>query len=258
FAQLRDAKKWPYFYFVERRLLDACSAVVYSSECEQRHTIAAARHRTSEIVIPDFFEAEPALPDIRGVVADEVRFSFMAAIAPRKGSLPLVEGFVEFARAIGPGEKVRLVVAGFVRRGSEAYHARELAIAARAPANAAIEFIGPVKDADRASFYRDTDVFLVPSVFESFGLTVLEGVAAGCAEITGPELGVLEYLPADSGLTIAQAISPAAIAEALRVRYELARSQRRSEREATRTRAASAIADLNGLAKARWLELLSG
>jgi glycosyltransferase involved in cell wall biosynthesis len=231
--------------------------MVFSSECEQRHTVRPARNRTREVVIPDLFEADRPLLDGMEPAAVETRFGFMAEIAPRKGLVPLIRGFVEFASALGPKDRLRLTVGGSVRRGAEAYFAEARALAAKAPEYAPIEFIGAVSHADRSAFYCATDIFLVPSHFESFGLTVLEGLTAGCAEVVGPHVGVLEFLPADSGLEIARKVSPAAIATALRAQFERVQGQRRSDRTAAASGACEAIAKMNSLATDRWLALLA-
>lgn len=258
FARFRDIKKWPYFFLIERGILDASSAVVLSSRCEQRNQIAAARGRSRELVIPDFFVAPPALARApREGAPAEVRFSFMAEIAPRKGLLQLVQAFRILADNPELTVPVRLVIGGSIRKGSEDYVEQAKALIAAMPAKASVEITGPVRHGDRPVFYRDTDVFLVPSLFESYGLTVLESLAAGCATITGPELGVLEFLPPHDRLGVASSVTPEDIAVQLLRQYKLALDPGAKTREETVAYAAGAIDALNAQALESWTTLLN-
>jgi glycosyltransferase involved in cell wall biosynthesis len=256
FSRPRDLKKWPYLYSIERPVIDACSAAVFSSKCEQRRTIRAVRNRTREVVIPDFFSAPEPVSPRRDGARREVRFGFLAEISPRKGLVPLVEAFVRFAARPGFDHPVRLSIGGAARAGSEAYAARARELARRAPPHAPIDFLGPVPHDGRPSFYAATDVFLAPSLFESYGLTVLEALAAGCAEIAAPELGVLEYLPRHEQLTIARSARPEDLADALATQFDNIVTSRRSRREETCAYARNAIEELNARAMEQWMELM--
>jgi len=259
FSRLRDIKKWPYFFLIERGILHASTGVVLSSRCEQRNQIAAARGLSREVVIPDFFIAPAALARTPSEAPPaEVRFSFMAEISPRKGLLPLVQAFRLLADSPELTVPVRLVIGGSIRKGSEAYVEQARSVFAEMPAKASVEIIGPVRHGDRPVFYRDTDVFLVPSLFESYGLTVLEALAAGCATITGPELGVLEFLPSHDRLSVAESVRPEDIAVQLLRQYKLALVRGGVSREETVAYAAGAIDAINAQALDSWTALLNG
>lgn len=249
---MRDLKKWPYLFLIERRLIGAAKATVYSSVCEQRHTVHMARNLSEEHIIPDFFAAGASEPAPQGDDT-ELRFGFLAEISPRKGLVPLVDAFVRFTRSVAGDRRYCLRVGGSVRKGCEGYAAQARELAQRAPANAQIDFLGPIDHASRARFYAETDVMLVPSLFESYGLTVLEGLAAGCAMVAGPQIGALEYLPDNQRLCVARSIEPDDLAEAL---ASQARTFDSSQRLPTGDYAARSIDALNRLALDRWNTLL--
>lgn len=57
-----------------------------------------------------------------------------------------------------------------------------------------IQFIGPVQDVDLPALYSGADLFVFPSIYEGFGLPVLEAMASGTAVICSntsslPEVG---------------------------------------------------------------------
>jgi glycosyltransferase involved in cell wall biosynthesis len=258
FSRPRDLKKWPYLFLQERRIIDASTAVVFSSKCEQLNTVAPARRRTREVIIPDLFQAAPQLPRTAQASAPhEIRFAFMAEISPRKALVPLMRAFRILATDPELTVPVRLVVGGSIRKGSEAYEQEARALAEGLPASAAVDFVGPVAHGARPEFYRDTDVFLVPSLFESYGLTVLEALAAGCATVCGPNLGVLEVLPPHPRLGIAAAVEPEALAVELKRQYRLALQQDEATRAATAAYCQQALSVMNARALDSWLELFA-
>jgi len=56
-------------------------------------------------------------------------------------------------------------------------------------------FTGFVSEKELGSYYRDADVFVLPSLHEPFGITVLESLLSGTPAIVSEGAGVLERLP---------------------------------------------------------------
>ena len=120
FELRKSVKKKAYFLAVERGFLDASSGVIFSSAAERAETIAGARGRRPEHVIPDFV-AHPRqeMRSGRHGGRQGVTFGFLAEIAPRKGLMRLVEAFVDWSRESHLQDSVRLIVGGAPRPGSE-------------------------------------------------------------------------------------------------------------------------------------------
>ena len=78
-----------------------------------------------------------------------------------------------------------------------------------------VEFLRPVAHHDRAKFYRDTDIFVATSRFESFGLTVLEALHSGCVTLTGRSLGVLEFEAENPDLVVCNGLTENDIVDGL-------------------------------------------
>jgi glycosyltransferase involved in cell wall biosynthesis len=262
FARLRDIKKFPYFGLVERHFLNASDGIVFSSELERDHTIGPARNRAPEHVIPDFFMSDDpkgAGPPSDAILPDDkpaVTCSFLAEVAPRKGLLPLVNGFVSWARRHAPARKARLLVGGRARPGSEFYYAQAQEVCRRQGGAVEIEFLGPVPHGERPRFYAATDLMIISSRFESFGLTVLEGMSAGCAILSTPDIGVLEYLPPHDRLFVAEGAKAVDLEHGLE--RALAHVSPRDEvgRARTQRYAADAVAAINSRAARSWSALL--
>ncbi len=101
-------------------------------------------------------------------------------ISPRKNHIRLIQAFERVQeRSQSPLE---LVVAGYMRTAiPELEHM--LQDVARRRENVKITFVGYVPDSEVLSLYAQADVFVYPSLYEGFGLPVLEAMACGCPVI---------------------------------------------------------------------------
>jgi len=121
---------------------------------------------------------------------------FVGTVQPRKNLRRLIEAFSMItgpARALhGPGleGRLQLVIAG--RPGwlfDDIYSApRDFGVEDR------VLFLGHVSDKDLSSLYRGAICFCLPSLYEGFGLPVLEAMASGVPVVTAnisslPEVG---------------------------------------------------------------------
>jgi glycosyltransferase involved in cell wall biosynthesis len=262
FARPRDIKKFPYFALVERHFLKASDGIVFSSQAEREQTIGWARHHPAEHVVPDFFTSDnPAagpFPADQTLAEREpvITCSFLAEVTPRKGLLPLVNGFVAWARRHTPATKVRLLVGGRPRRGSESYYAQAQEVCRREGGAVEVEFLGPVPHGDRPLFYAETDLMIISSRFESFGLTVLEALSAGCAVLSTPDIGALQFLPPHDRLFVTEGAKAADLEHGLERALLQVSASDRVGRARTQRYAADAVAAINRRAAQSWSALL--
>ncbi len=130
---------------------------------------------------------------------------------------------------------VRFVVAGTGTAESELKRqARRLGLAGHGM------FLGWVGDDMLHSLYRVSDLCIVPSIYEPFGLVALEAMASGCLCVVADTGGLREVVPVDGTVGLR---FPSRDATALRGRAG-ARPHRRRRAPATRRRGPRARARL--------------
>ena len=162
------------------RFLQAADAVIAVSECTKRDAVRL--YGLEEVEIPVIYEGvnrgfRPALPAAIAVARQKYSLpdSFLlcvGTIEPRKNLTSLLEAY----RALmGRGVESRLVIVGkkgwlyegFFRR------LRELGLEDK------VIFPGFVADEDLPALYSAADLFVLPSLYEGFGLPLLEAMACG-------------------------------------------------------------------------------
>jgi hypothetical protein len=249
----RALKKRPYFALIERPFAARADAIVYSSTAEMGETSRLAGCTAAKAIIPDFFEWTPPA-GATGPDGGSLTLGFLGEISPRKGLLPFVRSLLAWADGRAFERPVRLIVGGRPRVGAEGYY-EEVRRLCRDAHGLGIDFAGPIRQDERDTFYGKVDVFFAPSLFESYGLTVLEAAGAGCAVICGPNLGVLEQLPPTVDVAVLGDLSAGALGGALDRCVAMA-PRTGVERLAAAARAKGAIEEINARAARAWLDLL--
>lgn len=111
----------------------------------------------------------------------------VARLYPRK-NVGAVIGLIPGLRSRFPGLRLRIVGDGI-----EGSRLRELARSL--PGGDAVVFEGEVDDPERMAFYyRNADLFCLPSLFETFGFVFLEAMATGLPVVSGNRGGAGEVV----------------------------------------------------------------
>ncbi|MFM1831674.1 MAG: hypothetical protein RLZZ558_2014 [Planctomycetota bacterium] len=121
-----------------------------------------------------------------GIGADEFVVLFVGMNFGPKGLAPLMEGFAEFRR-LQPGKSSRLLVVG---RGPVPEFQRRAAVLG---IGKDVIFAGP-QATGIERYYSAADVFALLSEFETFGMVVLEAMAAGLPVIVSDRMGVRDLV----------------------------------------------------------------
>ena len=199
---LRSAAHRAFFGF-QMSLSRRADAVITVSETSKRDLVSIGRFRASKIAVI----GEGVDGDYRSAAADVPSpgtapyLLAMGAGEPRKNVARVIEGFLRVADRIPH----RLVLVGAPWRGRTAI----------VPPSAAgrVEDRGAVTNAQLRALYRGATAFIYPSLYEGFGLPVLEAMASGTPVITSRE-GSLEEVAKDAALYV-DPRDPSAIGDAI-------------------------------------------
>lgn len=119
----------------------------------------------------------------------------LGTIQPRKNVDVIIQAFARLKR--GTGIPHRLYIVG--RKGWLAEGLEELA--GRLGVHDDVVFVGAAPDEDLPLFYNVADVFINPSSYEGFGLTLLEAMACGVPVVTS-EVSSIPEVVGDAALTV--------------------------------------------------------
>jgi glycosyltransferase involved in cell wall biosynthesis len=103
-------------------------------------------------------------------------------ISPRKNQLRLIEAF-ELVQRDNPSSGAELMIVGHVRKDVPGFEST-LRDMRKRNKGIKITLAGYLTDSELMSLYEEADIFVYPSLYEGFGLPVLEAMACGCPVIT--------------------------------------------------------------------------
>lgn len=141
--------------------------------------------------------ARASLRHAAGIADDSFVALFVGGDWDRKGLGIAIQGFGAAAIA---GSELWVVGAG--------EEARFAALAARQ--GVGIRFFGPRADAER--YFAAADVFVLPTLYETFSLVAYEAAAAGLPLVATPVSGIDELLDSGAGLAVSRDAAAVALA----------------------------------------------
>ncbi|GAC1488055.1 MAG: glycosyltransferase family 1 protein [Ktedonobacteraceae bacterium] len=101
----------------------------------------------------------------------------VATIEPRKNLTTLLDAYVQLRHQLGPACPALIVV------GRTGWNYADI-LRHMATLQDTVHFLGHVPDRDLVALYQMAECFVFPSLYEGFGLPVLEAMTAGCPVIT--------------------------------------------------------------------------
>jgi glycosyltransferase involved in cell wall biosynthesis len=176
--------------------LGIATMVITPSETVRKQAIERFRLKPERVVaVP-----EAAAPWLGPVTTSrrEPYFLFVGTLEPRKN----VTGLVEAWREVRRDHPIDLILAG--RRRADAPEVKP---------ETGLHVLGEVSDAQLAELYSGALAFVYPSLYEGFGLPVLEAMQCGACVITSratAEAGGAAAVYAESGKELSQALRRAA------------------------------------------------
>lgn len=162
--------------------LRGCASLVACSR-ESAKQLAAIAPGPPVAVIPNAIDVA-AFEVKRTLRPGPVRILFVGAIGRLKGERDLLAALASMRR---DGREFSVSILGY-GAGTLAGECRELGI------SDTVEHLGPVALADRVAFYKEADVFVLPTYAEAMPMSVIEAMAAGLAIVTTRVGGIPEII----------------------------------------------------------------
>ncbi len=191
---------------LERRLLAAASRVIVTSPQTRRdlagYDVAAAR---VGVVLP----GTEAAPLARGSGGPGVALLCVASLTPRKGHLVLLEALAGLRDLAW-----RLTCVGSPDRDPPTATAIRAAVR-RLGLEDRVRLIGEQPEAGLQPFYAATDLFVLASHHEGYGMALAEALARGLPIVSTTAGAIPDTVPAAAGILVPPG-APAALAAALR------------------------------------------
>jgi glycosyltransferase involved in cell wall biosynthesis len=180
--------------FLVPRYASKAAAIIAVSEVTRQHVMEYLHVGPDRVItvysgVDEVFRQPPEekrLAEIRAKYALPHRFLLYAgAIYPPKNFTRLIRAYA----SVGPARGIPLVVAGGENRFLSDQELKEPEVLGTAEW---VRWPGWVDQQELAAFYVMADALLLPSLFESCGLPVLEAMAAGCPVVTTDRYGTKE------------------------------------------------------------------
>jgi glycosyltransferase involved in cell wall biosynthesis len=191
--------------------LRRAARVIAVSETTRAELLARYRLPPARVaVVPEAAAAHFAPPAPAAMAAVRARYHlpgayvlFVGLLEPKKNLGVLLRAVARLEQRGSWGETA-LVVAGAPGWGADP--AREVQALGL---DGLVRFVGPVPDTDLPALYGGATAFAFPSLWEGFGLPVLEAMAAG-APVVASDRGALPEVTAGAALHVAPAPEPLA------------------------------------------------
>jgi glycosyltransferase involved in cell wall biosynthesis len=189
--------KWPYWFLCEKSMLQQALAI-QNLDDSQSYLLRARGIQTPCLALPNGFDAVDmsSIEDYHPFQPTAPRAIFFGRIdAHHKGLDLLIRGF---------SQSLLASIGTLALQGPDAGDLQSLmALAAKMPQSASIEFLPPNYDTSPIQFLQHYDIFCLTSRFEGFGLSALEAMLAGRVLLVSAEAGIARYVVASGcGVTV--------------------------------------------------------
>ena len=204
----RNTKKQIYISLIERKNLTDASAIHFTVETEKEEYIKAGLSLKETIIIPNGLDIEEFNTITRdsathfkekfGIAPDKKIILFLGRLHRIKGLDTLIPAFAEI---IKKEPKAVLVLAG---PDDENYKREVLKFIDEVNLRTSdIVFTGMLVGEDKTAVYKESDVFVLPSYSENFGMVVVEAMYSCLPVVITKYVGIApEIIKNNAGIVI--------------------------------------------------------
>lgn len=204
----KHLKKVIYWRLLEHRVLGAARAVFFT--CEEERELARKTfrpYRCREIVTPLGTRLPDEAPELQRE-AFLARFPhlrgqrlilFLGRVHDKKGCELLVRGFAEAAKSNAGAAGLHLVMAGPPSSDAYLLELQRLVASVFPGIEPPVTWTGMLSGNAKWGAYRASEVFVLPSHQENFGLAVVEALACGLPVLISNRVNIWREISADGG-----------------------------------------------------------
>ena len=187
-AQIKRVFLWLYV----KKMLQRASHVLFSTLDEQEKVLAFLPLKINAAILPNIVDQKPFTPlPERGTWRKQFQISSDSPVLVHYGRVNSKKG-IPFVLECLPRlsahfPKLRFIIAG----GEDPVHRQELnRIIEEKGISAQVMFTGLLSQSDGIRLLRDADLFVLPSLSENFGMSVVEAMLCETAVIVSDQVGI--------------------------------------------------------------------
>lgn len=199
-------KKWPYYHLFIKNSLRNANAIHYTSEDEAEQSNSFLKLKNKHIVVPNGIESDKfsGLPPKEDLIklfpslrAKRILL-FLGRLHQKKGLDILTEAF---ARIADEEPNTHLLIVG---NGEPGYRKKIENLVEQLRIKDKVTFAGALNGVDKLRAYSGSDIFILSSYSENFGMAVVEAMACGLPVVISDQVGISrEIKVSDSGIVVA-------------------------------------------------------
>ena len=184
--------KQPYLKLIEQRNLEHAAAVQFTAEAELN---ASAFRGCRNFVLPYIIDLATQRNGHRREPSDRPRILFLSRLHPKKGIDLMIKALDELA---GAGKDFELLLAG---NGDPDYEQQVKAMIDGSRVAPRARLLGFVRGAEKTRLLHESDIFVLPSYEENFGIAVTEAMAASLPVVISDRVNICDQVrEANAGL----------------------------------------------------------
>ncbi len=185
-------KKYPYYKLFIENSVNKASYLIFTTELEKIRTKEVINLKAPSIVIPNGIDTKligkriskdlfyKNFPELKG----DTIITFLGRFVWKKGLDILINAFSSIAKEF---PNVHLVLAG---DGEEGYKRKMQRWIKRGSIEDRVSFTGFLTGSMKFSLLKASDIFVLPSYSENFGMALVEAMAAGVPVLTTNKVGI--------------------------------------------------------------------
>jgi len=197
-------KKWPYYHLISKRDIRAASAIHYTTKDESFQCHSRLHLKNRALIIPNGVDPHTSIDQdterlkARYPVLERKKvILFMSRISWKKGLDILAKAFGNIAR---DRDDVHLLIVG---PDEDGYEKKVKSWLCDEEVQEKVTFTGMLQGKNKLEAFSGSDLFVLPSYSENFGMVVVEAMHHGLPVVISDQVGISDDVERDkAGIVI--------------------------------------------------------